>query len=414
VRHRQAKVTGVLIAGTAAALVMAGCSSGSGGGSGASGGGGSSAKGNPIVIGVSASLTGEYSFIGVDGSDGIKLAASQINAAGGIDGRPITLDVEDDGSSASQALPNMSKFVQDQSVLAVLGASASAILTPLGSVANSSKLFMGAVDANSPSIGATGPYAMSMSDSGDELQAPLATFAVQTSGKRLAAADDTDNSAYVSLAQEFGTDVKTSGGQYLDQEGLLSTTQDVSSIATKIAALSPNGVFLGLVPTQTATFIQEIGQAAGKGVGYYAPFGDATDDFLTAGGSSINGVVVSANFGSGSSALAQSFTTAFEKAYNKAPDDPSAIGYAALEWIAARLKTSSDINGISRTEAQQLITKGGSEPSVLGHGTMTVTAKEQVTFPPALLKVENGSFATLTSGSSGAAASPSPASSSGS
>lgn len=393
-KFRQIRFSGIAALGAVAALTVAGCSTGSGGS------GGSSGQGSPITIGVSASLTGEYSFIGVDGVDGIKLAASQINAAGGIDGRKINLDVEDDGSSASQALPNMSKFVQDQSVLAVLGASASAILTPLGSVANSSKLFMGAVDANSPSIGATGPYAMSMSDSGGELQAPLASYAVKTSGKRLAAADDTDNSAYVSLAQEFGADVKGIGGQYLDQEGLLSTTQDVSSIATKIAALSPNGVFLGLVPTQTATFIQEIGKAAGKGVGYYAPFGDATDDFLTAGGTNINGVVVSANFGSGSSALAKSFTTAFEKAYNKAPDDPSAIGYAALEWMADRLKTSKDINSITRTEAQQLITQAGAEPSVLGHGTMTVSGKEQVTFPAALLEVKNGAFTTLTAAAS--------------
>jgi branched-chain amino acid transport system substrate-binding protein len=395
---RQIKFMSVLAIGTAAALTVVGCSSSSGG-SASTGGGGSTAsstaKGSPIDIGVSASLTGEYSFIGVDGVDGIKLAVSQINAAGGIDGRPIDLLVEDDGSSESQAMPNMSAFVQNQSVLAILGASASAVLTPLASVANSSKVFFGSVDANAPSIGATGPYAMSMSDSGPQLQAPLAAYAVSHSGKKLAGAADTDNSAYVDLAQDFGADVKTGGGDYVDQEGLLSTTQDVSAVATKVAAYQVGGVFLGLVPTQTATFIQEMGKDENNSVGYYAPFGDATDDFLTAGGSSINGVIVSANFGSGSSALAKSFTTDFEKTYNQAPDDPSAIGYAAMEWIAARLKTSKDINSITREQAQQLITGAGSEPSVLGHGTMTVTSKEQVQFPPALLQVENGKFDTL-------------------
>ena len=78
------------------------------------------AKGSPIEIGVDASLTGEWSFVGVDGVNGMKLAVQQVNSAGGVGGHPLKLIVENDESSESNALPIVSGFISNKSVMAIL------------------------------------------------------------------------------------------------------------------------------------------------------------------------------------------------------------------------------------------------------------------------------------------------------
>src|SRR3989344_3497676 len=66
--------------------------------------------GEPIKIGVSVGLTGSAAFIGESYYAGLKVAQQEINDAGGIDGRSIEFDVQDnknlaqDGLSAFRAL----------------------------------------------------------------------------------------------------------------------------------------------------------------------------------------------------------------------------------------------------------------------------------------------------------------------
>jgi ABC-type branched-subunit amino acid transport system substrate-binding protein len=91
----------------------AGCGSSSGGGDSAGGAGGSgkSASGDPIVIGAIAGTTGAYGSTGVAVINGAKLAVSDINARGGVDGRPLKLMTANDNASATVASQEYQKMV---------------------------------------------------------------------------------------------------------------------------------------------------------------------------------------------------------------------------------------------------------------------------------------------------------------
>jgi len=71
----------------------------------------------PIRIGVSGPFTGGSSPMGLSMRDGIRLAAQEINAAGGILGRPLRLIERDDearperGAQVAQELINREKIV---------------------------------------------------------------------------------------------------------------------------------------------------------------------------------------------------------------------------------------------------------------------------------------------------------------
>jgi branched-chain amino acid transport system substrate-binding protein len=79
----------------AAALMLAACSSS---GNSASGGP-SSQSGKPIKIGVSLSLSGDFSADGKAFQQGYKLWADDINSKGGLLGRQVKLDIVNDASS---------------------------------------------------------------------------------------------------------------------------------------------------------------------------------------------------------------------------------------------------------------------------------------------------------------------------
>lgn len=67
-----------------------------------SGGAGSGGSGNKITLGMLAPLTGTFAQAGVDMTDGAKIAVKEINAAGGVNGKKLALDIRDDGSDATK------------------------------------------------------------------------------------------------------------------------------------------------------------------------------------------------------------------------------------------------------------------------------------------------------------------------
>jgi branched-chain amino acid transport system substrate-binding protein len=64
----------------------------------------------PLRLGLVGSLSGRFAVLGTTGRDGAILAVEEINAAGGIDGRQVSLDIQDDrgdGAACRQAYESL-------------------------------------------------------------------------------------------------------------------------------------------------------------------------------------------------------------------------------------------------------------------------------------------------------------------
>ena len=72
-----------------------------------------------ITIGAFGPITGPAAYIGLGGRDGANLAIKEINAAGGINGRKLTMIFEDDGHSPTKALAAVKKLVEQDQVFAI-------------------------------------------------------------------------------------------------------------------------------------------------------------------------------------------------------------------------------------------------------------------------------------------------------
>ena len=78
---------------------------------------------DPIRIGAVLSMTGPASYIGDPEARTLKLYADQINASGGVLGRPIELVTYDDGSDANKARTFATRLTERDDVVAMVGGS---------------------------------------------------------------------------------------------------------------------------------------------------------------------------------------------------------------------------------------------------------------------------------------------------
>src|SRR5919198_3942544 len=79
------------------------------------------AKGEPILIGTIQPMSGPYAAFGVKFYQAYNMAADEINAAGGIKGRPIQIVFEDSQDKMDLAQTATRKLVENPKILALMG-----------------------------------------------------------------------------------------------------------------------------------------------------------------------------------------------------------------------------------------------------------------------------------------------------
>lgn len=109
----------------AAALVVAAMAGCTGGKTGEASEGTGAAEGEPIRIGAVLSLTGAQAGIGTPEENALKMDVKRINDEGGVNGRPIEVLIEDDGSDVDKAVAATTKLIERDGVVAIIGSSGS-------------------------------------------------------------------------------------------------------------------------------------------------------------------------------------------------------------------------------------------------------------------------------------------------
>ena len=142
--------------------------------------------GEPIVIGSINPLTGTNAVQGLDMKRGEELALAQINAAGGIFGRPLKIIWEDTESSPKGGMDAVHKLVEINKVPLILGAYSSGISVPTGQWTNSKKVIQISEASTSPKLRDIGPYFFNVMGLDEVMGTKLAEFALETGANTFA------------------------------------------------------------------------------------------------------------------------------------------------------------------------------------------------------------------------------------
>ncbi|MDP9027080.1 MAG: amino acid ABC transporter substrate-binding protein [Actinomycetota bacterium] len=124
-RTRALAATATVLSAT---LALAGCTTGA-----ASSG---SSSGTPLTIGISLSLSGDFSDSGKAAQRGYELWAGVVNKSGGVLGRKVQLSIVDDASSPTQVVSNYTNLITQKKVDIVFGPFSSLLTVPAARVVN--------------------------------------------------------------------------------------------------------------------------------------------------------------------------------------------------------------------------------------------------------------------------------------
>jgi branched-chain amino acid transport system substrate-binding protein len=238
----------------AAALVLAAAACGSSSSSSSSG---STSK--PITVGVSVSLSGDFSGDGLATKQGYETWAAFQNAHGGILGHKIQLDFLSDGSSPTQVVTNYQKLITVDHVNFVVGPYSTLLTRPSSAIASRYGYVMIEGIGGGPSVFQQGLH--NVFDVSASAKYQLITFA-----KWLVATQKPEAIAYASMTDPFLQPMLDGARSYLSAHGFKSAvyklypleSTDYTPIASAIAASKAPVVVLGTMPPDGYAFVQDL------------------------------------------------------------------------------------------------------------------------------------------------------------
>jgi branched-chain amino acid transport system substrate-binding protein len=210
------------------------------------------ASSEPLVIGISLPLTGDFSQPGGAAKKGYEVWADMVNAGGGILGRQVELKILDDASSQEQVVTDYNRLINEDKVPLILGTFSSLLNFPASTVAENNQMVLVAPAGGSPKIFEPEPkyYFFAQQATAPRQAEPLVNYI-----KSLPESERPKTAAYVTQDDPFAAPVIANLQKLLEAEGIETTyseiyppeTTNFQPFASAIAAKKPDLIAQGAV-----------------------------------------------------------------------------------------------------------------------------------------------------------------------
>jgi branched-chain amino acid transport system substrate-binding protein len=324
--------------------------------------------GEPVKIGFFMSVTGRDASFGEAALRGARLAIDDLNAAGGILGRPAQLVVEDNRSLPGESATAVKKLIGRDHVVALVGECASSRTLEAAPVAQAAGVPLVTPASTNPRVTAVGDCVFRVCFADPFQGAVLATYAWKNLGLRRAALLVDSSASYsVGLAEVFSKTFASLGGEVVATQKYSGGDKDFRAQLTAIRGTQADAIFLpgyyveaGLAAQQA----RELGLKATLlgGDGFEAP------QLLEIGGAALEGTFYSTHYSAESAdPLSRRFVAAYTARHGAAPVGLAALTYDSVQLIAdaARRAGSTD-----RTALKNALAATRDFPGVTGRTTL--------------------------------------------
>ncbi len=294
----------------------------------------------PIKIGLFGSETGGTATFGVSTKEGVLLAASEINAAGGILNRQLEIIAEDDQSKPEEAKTAAEKLINRNKVVALIGEVASSRSLAAAPVAQAAGIPMLSPSSTNPKVTQVGDYIFRACFIDPFQGSAMAKYAMNDLKlSKFVILYDVRNDYSVGLKQFFSEYVKANGGQILLELGYSEGDTDFRAQLTKIRSARPQAIYVPGYYTEVGAICK---QARQLGITVPLMGGDGWDSDKTAamGGDAINGCYFTNHYSpEDKSPAVQDFIKAYKARYSgKLPDAMAILGYDAMKIMADAIR----------------------------------------------------------------------------
>ncbi len=350
---------------------------------------GAAAPGTKIWFGHVGSLTGAEATFGDSTDKGVKLAIEELNAKGGVKGKPLDLKTYDDQGKPEEAAIAATRLITQDKVAVLLGEVASSRSLAMAPIAEANKVPMISPSSTNPKVTKDGdktrPFIFRVCFIDPFQGTVMAKFATGKGIKKVAILRDVGNAYSVGLADYFLSKFKELGGTIVNDQSYKAGDQDFKAQLTAIKAKGPEAIYVPGYYTDVALIARQ-----SRELGLKVPLmgGDGWDSakLFEIGGAAIEGSFYSNHYSpEDPSPRIQDFIKRYKERFGAVPDSMAATGYDAAMVAADGLSRAKDVTGEAAAEAIAA-TKGF--PGVTG--VITLDQDHNAVKPAVVLEVKGG------------------------
>jgi branched-chain amino acid transport system substrate-binding protein len=301
--------------------------------------------GNTIKIGMIYNMTGAQASLDAPSANGAKLAAKEINAAGGVLGKKIDLVAYDGKSDAATIANSATQLTQTDKVVAMLGFSDSDMVMAAAPTAAKAGIVFVTSGATSPKLPEQVPDYLYLACFGDNVQAAAgAEYAFNTmKAKTVYLLIDKGMEYTLLLGKYFKDRFVELGGTVTLEDNYQTGDKDYSAQITKLRGLktAPDMLYIAAGPDDVGTIVKQFRDAGVKkpimgGDGYDTPL------LVQVGGAGAENVyftthsLMDASLGTDA---VKAFIAAYQAEYKTPPENAFAgLGYDTVKLLADSIK----------------------------------------------------------------------------
>ena len=345
-----------------------------------------SGGGSKVKIGVFMSMTGETANFGISSVNGIKMAADEINAAGGINGKQVELAVQDDRSDQTEAATIVTKFVTQDAVNAILGEVASSRSIAAAPIAQNAKIPMLTPSSTNPDVTKKGDYIFRSCFIDPVQGAAIAQFAAKSlNAKRGALMIDRKQDYSTGLEKVIAEVFTKLGGQIVITQSYQSGDTDFNAQITSIKGANPDVIFVPGYYGEVGLFAR---QARDKGVTAPLVGGDGWDSpsLYSIGAAALDGCYFSNHYSPyDTDPPVVKFVNDYKARYNIIPDALAATAYDAARIMFDAIKRANSLDGKAIRDA---LAATKDFPGVTGK--VTFNENRDAVKPIVMIKIQPG------------------------
>ena len=332
---------------------------------------------DPIKVGYLAALTGDYAAYGITEVNMAKMVVGDVNAKGGVLGRPLELVIYDTKTRNEDAVNAVRRMIESDKVVAIIGANSSGINIATAPIVDKGKTPQISTVGTNPLVtvdnkGKVRPYSFRICFTDPYQGALAAELAMTTLKKDKAAVLYNVGSDYAQGLREFFTKNYTAlKGKIVADEGYRETDVDFRAQLTKVKSSGANVLFLPGMGKDMALIIKQAKELGLKDIIIIG--GDGYGEFMNEiAGDSMKGTYWVNHTYLEDPGMAPIFAR-YKKVYN---DDckefvNGTMAYDATYWLVDAIKRAGKAEGPAIAKALES-TKG----LKLNHATLTINAKD--------------------------------------
>ena len=214
---------------------------------------------NVTKVAVAGPVTGQYASFGTQMTNGAELAVADINAAGGVLGKKLDLDIGDDACDPKQAVA-IANQMAGENVALVTGHFCSGSSIPASNVYAESNLVMISPASTNPALtdNRPGPNIYRVCGRDDKQGSVAGAYLAKNFGDKNIAIID-DKTAYGrGLADEVKKTLNAAGIQEVLNESYTAGEKDYSALVSKLKQADVGALFVGGYHTEAGLILRQM------------------------------------------------------------------------------------------------------------------------------------------------------------